>query len=284
MTAQSPPLVDLPGPVCRIGIWDSGVGGLSVLRHCQALLPRAGFHYYADRAHAPYGIRDAGLVRERARVIAGLLEHELGCDALVIACNTATALAAEAVRAVARVPVVALEPGVKPAEALTRSGAVAVLATEHTLASRRFALLVERHAARLRVLPAPAPGLVERIEAGELDGPAVRACLHAALAPALAAGADVIILGCTHYPWVAGAVRAVAGEGVALVDTGPAIARHLRHRLEAAGVHRAPALADEACGHRFWCSGPPAALPETIRLALGLPEVTRFETPPCQRP
>lgn len=280
MTTHLLPPVATPGPVCRVGIWDSGVGGLSVLRHCLGLLPHAGFHYYADRAHAPYAARDAGFVRQRARAIAGLLENELGCDALVIACNTATALAAEEVRAVARVPVVALEPGVKPAEALSRSGAVAVLATEHTLASPRFALLVARHAPRLRVLPAPAPGLVACIEDGELDGPRVRACLQEALGPALEAGADVIILGCTHYPWVVDAVRAVAGDEVALVDTGPAVARHLRHRLELADVHRPPVLADAGSGSRFWCSGPPCALPEAIRLALGLPEPIRFETFP----
>jgi len=280
VTTLSPPSVPTPGAVCRIGIWDSGVGGLSVLRHCRALLPQASFHYYADRAYAPYGTRDAAFVRERARAIAGLLERDLGCDALVIACNTATALAAEEVRAQARVPVVALEPGVKPAEALTRSGAVAVLATEHTLASPRFAHLVARHAASLRVLPAPVLGLVECIEAGEFDGPTVRACLGAALGPALAAGADVIILGCTHFPWVADAVRAVAGEGVALVDTGPAVARHLRHRLELASSERVPGLVDLPSGPRFWSSGPPSALPEPIRIALGLPVTTRFETCP----
>jgi glutamate racemase len=268
--------------VCRIGIWDSGVGGLSVLRHCRALMPRAAFHYFADRAHAPYGARDAASVRARARAIAALLEQDLGCDALVIACNTATALAAEEVRGSARVPVVALEPGVKPALALTRSGAVAVLATAHTLASPRFAHLVERHAGHLRVLPAPAPGLVELIESGDFDGPAVRACLDAALGPALVAGADVIILGCTHYPWVAEAVRAVAGPAIPLVDTGPAVARHLRHRLTLAGVHRRPQMVDGASGQHFWCSGPPSALPGPIRLALGLPETTRFETWPSE--
>jgi glutamate racemase len=283
-----PPLNPDHGPVCRIGIWDSGVGGLSVLRHCREQLPRASFHYFADRAFAPYGSQEPSLIVERSLAIAAHLEGALGCDALVMACNTATALAAEAVRASARVPVIALEPGVKPAEALTRSGKVAVLATPHTLSSHRFAALVARHAPGLEVLAAPAPGLVDLIEQGEFDGPDVQRCLERALEPVLAAGADVIILGCTHYPWVDNVVRRVAGNPIPLIDTGPAVARHLRQRLQSERPSATAAPTAMSGRLRFWCSGSVYALPEPIRLALGLPPATRFEscttggTPTCK--
>lgn len=222
MTQQSP-----------IAVFDSGLGGLTVLRTLRDRLPREDFLYFADTRFLPYGERPESFLKERGVVIADALATR-GAKALVIACNTATAAAAEAIRGATRLPVVALEPGVKPAAVLTRSGVIGVLATTRTLASARFERLVGNHANHVRVVAQACPGLAEAIETEGPESPRVAALLDAFVAPLAAAGADVVVLGCTHYPWVSAGIAARLAPGTAILDTGDAVARQLE-RLLAAG-------------------------------------------------
>lgn len=218
-----------------VAVFDSGLGGLTVLRALRARLPHEDFFYFADTRYLPYGDRPESFLRERGVTIAEALVRR-GAKALVIACNTATAAAAEAIRAAVRLPVVALEPGVKPAAASSRSGTIGVMATTRTLASERFRHLVGNHAGSARVIAQACPGLAETIEREGPAGPSVSALLDAYVAPLAAAGADVVVLGCTHYPWVAGDIERRMPAGVALVDTGEAVARQLERLLHAGSL------------------------------------------------
>ena len=230
-----------------IGVFDSGVGGLSVLRHIRAQLPNEHLMYFADSGHAPYGDKTEQFVVERAlAVTAFLLEH--GAKALVVACNTATVAAIKAVRArYPDLPVVGVEPGLKPAVAATRNGKVGVLATARTLKGEKFLQLREQISAagKTEFLLQPAVGLVDLIELGDLEAPAIGAMLERYIAPLLDQGADTLVLGCTHYPFVKAGIERVlrdhARAEVALIDTGDAVARQLVRLLEAAGLLRAPA-------------------------------------------
>lgn len=222
-----------------IGIFDSGIGGLSVLRHIHAALPREQLLYFADSGYAPYGDKTEAQIVERSLAIAAfLLEQRV--KALVVACNTATAAAIQAIRT--RWPqllVVGIEPGLKPAAQLTRSRTVGVLATRSTLASQRFALLQAQMEAQyqVRYLPQACVGLVDLIEKGELHSPATVQLLERYLAPLLEQGADTLVLGCTHYPFVRPAIesvcRSLVGETPDIIDTGQAVTRQLQRLLEA---------------------------------------------------
>lgn len=218
-----------------IAVFDSGLGGLTVLRALRGRLPREDFFYFADTRFLPYGDKPEVFLKERGVLIAEAIARR-GAKALVIACNTATAAAAEAIRAATQLPVVALEPGVKPAAALTRTGVVGVLATTRTLASERFQRLVGNHANHVRVIAQACPGLAEAIEAEGAGGPAVAGLLDAYVAPLAAAGADVVVLGCTHYPWVADAIARRMPAGTRLLDTGEPVARQLERLLLAADL------------------------------------------------
>jgi glutamate racemase len=226
------PSPDLSGP---IGVFDSGVGGLSVLRHIRARLPREDLLFLADSGNAPYGDRSPAWIRARSIQLSEWLVCQ-GAKAIVVACNTATAAATSALRAQLALPVIAMEPAVKPATAATRSGVVGVLATTGTLESARFAALLDRFAAGIEVVAQPCTGLVEVIERGELDAPATRAMVTRFVTPLLARGADTIVLGCTHYPFVREVIAAVAGPGVTIVETGAAVARQVERRLAEAGL------------------------------------------------
>jgi glutamate racemase len=217
-----------------IAVFDSGLGGLTVLRALRQQLPQEDFLYFADTRFLPYGDKPEVFLKERGVRIAHALAAR-GAKALVIACNTATAAAAEAIRAATHLPVVALEPGVKPAAALTRSGVVGVLATTRTLDSARFQRLVGEHAPHVTVVAQACPGLAEAIEQAGPASPAVATLLAAYLEGFERAGADVVVLGCTHYPWVAAAITARL-PGIHLLDTGEAVARQLERRLAAAGL------------------------------------------------
>lgn len=233
-----------------IGVFDSGVGGLSVLRHLREGLPAEDFLYVADSGYAPYGPRPAAQIAARAAAIGDFLLAR-GVKALVVACNTATAAAVTELRARYTIPVVAMEPGVKPAVAATRRNVVGVLATAGTLESARFYALVNRYAGAVQMLTQPCHGLVERIEAGHFDDAGTRALLERYLEPLLARGADVIVLGCTHYPFLRAMIEELAGPGVTIVDTGPAVARELKRRLEAQQLLRRDGIGAE----QFWTSG-----------------------------
>lgn len=255
-----------------IGVFDSGVGGVSVLREIRRALPAEDLIYLADSAYTPYGDRPAAVITDRSIAMVTLLERE-GVKAVVVACNTATGIAVEALRARFTMPIIAIEPAVKPAAARTRSGVVGVLATTQTLASERFSKLVETHAAGVRVVTQPSPGLVERVESGELTAPATRTMVEQYVKPLLEHGADTIVLGCTHYPFLSELIQDVAGPAVTVIDPAVAVARELRRRLDAAGV-LAP---DTRVGtERFWTTGPPAQSEAVIAQLWGRPiEITR---------
>ncbi len=216
-----------------IGVFDSGVGGLSVLHHIRAALPEADLIYVADSAHVPYGDKSPAYIEARAMKLARFLLDQ-GAEAIVIACNTATAAAALPLRKrYARIPIIGMEPAVKPAVAATKSGVVGVLATVGTLESARFAALLERYAGRVKIVTQGCPGLVELVERGDLHSLEARRLVERYTAPLAAAGADTLILGCTHYPFLAPLIREVAGTEIALIDTGEAVARELRRRIAA---------------------------------------------------
>lgn len=218
-----------------IAVFDSGLGGLTVLRALRERLPHEDYFYFADTRFLPYGDKPEAFLKERGTLIAGAIARR-GAKALVIACNTATAAAAEAIRAATDLPVVALEPGVKPAAQLTKSGVVGVLATTRTLQSERFQRLVGNHANHVQVVARACPGLADAIEVDGADSPRVDGLLDAYVAPLVAAGADVVVLGCTHYPWVAAGIARRMPAGTVLLDTGEAVARQTERVLAAGGL------------------------------------------------
>jgi glutamate racemase len=235
-----------------IGIFDSGVGGLSILRHVRALLPHEHLVYVADSGFAPYGGKPEAVVAERSLSIARFLAGQ-GAKAIVVACNTATGAAVKLLReALPDLPIVGVEPGLKPAAAATHSGKVGVLATERTLASDKFLHLRDQivESTGTRFLLQPCRGLVDQIELGDLGAPAIVEMLRGYVTPLLDAGADTLVLGCTHYPLVQASIERVIAEhgvrGVTLVDTGEAVARQVARLLDAGGLlraHDAPAPA-----------------------------------------
>ncbi len=215
-----------------IGIFDSGVGGLSVLHHIRAALPDADLIYVADSGHVPYGDKSPAYIEARSLRLTQFLVSR-GVEAIVIACNTATAAAAHALRVKFNtLPIIGMEPAVKPAVAATKSGVVGVLATVGTLESARFAALLEKYAGNVKIVTQGCPGLVEVVERGDLRSIETRRLIERYTAPLLKENADTLILGCTHYPFLAPLIRAVVGDGIALVDTGAAVARELKRRVE----------------------------------------------------
>ncbi len=215
-----------------IGVFDSGVGGLSVLHHIRQTLPNERLIYVADSGHVPYGDKSPAYIEKRSHALARFLVSQ-GADAIVIACNTATAAAVSSLRSQFSIPIVGMEPAVKPAVAATRSGVVGVLATIGTLESARFAALLEKYAGTVEIVTQGCPGLVEQVELGELHSARTRELVARYTAPLIARGADTLILGCTHYPFLAPLIREMVGDGIALVDTGAAVARQLQRRIEA---------------------------------------------------
>ena len=229
-----------------IGVFDSGVGGLSVLKHIRARLPRQRLLYVADSGHVPYGGKTADYIRERSLKLTQFL-LEQGAPVVVVACNTATAAAAATLRERFTIPIVAMEPAVKPAVAATRSGVVGVLATVGTLESAKFAALLEQYAGDVEIVTQACPGLVEQVEAGELDSPATRALLTRYTEPLLTRGADTLVLGCTHYAFLRPLLAELVGPKVTLIDTGEAVARQLVRRLPPEIVAASAAPAEQ-----FW--------------------------------
>ena len=224
--APAPASSNSSASVPCIGVFDSGVGGLSVLRELRRALPGHRLHYVADSGHAPYGERDDAHVIERSmRVVSHLVEH--GARAIVIACNTATAVAARRLRAAwPQLPFIGVEPGIKPALALTRSGRIGVMATAATLSSDKFQRLVDTHGAGQFFHLQACVGLAAAIERGALDAPELLALVESHCQPLRQADVDTVVLGCTHYPFVQAAIQASLGHHVHIVDTAAAVARH----------------------------------------------------------
>lgn len=217
-----------------IGIFDSGIGGLSVLRHVHTLLPDESLLYFADSGFAPYGEKPEAVIVERAVSIAAFLLTQ-NIKALVVACNTATAAAIAGLRSrYPDLPVVGVEPGLKPAASLTHSGTIGVLATASTLASEKFLKLQSQVAqdARVTFLLQACNGLAHQIEKGELSSRETQQLVERYVTPLLAQQADTLVLGCTHYPFVEQLIRDVAGPEVKIVDTGEPVARQLHRLLE----------------------------------------------------
>ncbi|MGH7457476.1 MAG: glutamate racemase [Longimicrobiaceae bacterium] len=210
-----------------IGLFDSGLGGLSVAREAQRLLPAERLLYVGDTAHCPYGGRPAAEILARSLAISRYLVSR-GAKLVVVACNAASGASLEQLRVKLTVPVVGMEPAVKPAAAATRNGRVGVMATEATIGSDRFARLMREYAAGVQVVSQPCPGLVELVEAGEVGGEGTDVWLRETLEPLKRAGVDTVVLGCTHYPFLLGAIGRVMGEGVVLIETGGAVARQTR--------------------------------------------------------
>lgn len=219
-----------------IAVFDSGVGGISVLRHLLKQLPGERFVYFGDSANAPYGSRPTEEVRALTLAAVEKLLAEYPLKALVIACNTATAAAVKDVRAThPELIVVGIEPALKVAADHFPGGRVGVLATEVTLREEKFDTLLHRFDENVTIYKIPAPGLVELVEKGKVDTPQTEALLKKVLKPYLGR-LDAVVLGCTHYPFVKNAIRRVLGEAVVLLDGGEGTARETRRRLELAGL------------------------------------------------
>lgn len=213
-----------------IGVMDSGVGGISVLKHIHALLPHEHLVYFADSAHAPYGNKSPEEIKERCFAVADFLIAQQ-VKALVVACNTATAAAITEMRAKYNLPIIGMEPAVKPAAAASKNGVVGVLATVGTLKSAQFAALLESYGQHVKVVTQGCIGLVECIERGELNTENTKALLKEYCAPLLAAGADTVVLGCTHYPFVKHVIQDIVGDKICLIDTGAAVAKQVQYKL-----------------------------------------------------
>ena len=267
MTASSTGAVALHDQ--PIGVFDSGVGGLSVFRRIRTDLPHEALLYVADSGHAPYGNKPAEFIARRAFAITEFL-LEQSAKAVVVACNTATAAAIAHLRAHFGVPIIGIEPALKPAVAETRSGVIGILATSNTVRSDKFANLLDQHGHRARVMVQPCPGLADCVEHGELSGPHLRALLERYLQPLLAQGADTLVLGCTHYPFLIPLIQRLAGPEVVIIDPSPAVARQLRRRLETAEL-----LADSRAfgAERYFTSGIPERTSQLVSRLLGHPVV-----------
>lgn len=217
-----------------IGVFDSGVGGLSVLRDIRRELWNEDLIYVADSIHAPYGDKSVEFIEARSLSIAEFLVGQ-PVKALVVACNTATAAAVRSLRSRFKLPIIAMEPAIKPAVAQTKTGVVGVLATRGTLGSESFSNLVCRYGSNVDIRVQACPGLVEQVEEGDLSGEKTRELLSGYVQPLLERNADIIVLGCTHYPFLAPLIQSLAGPGVAVIDPGVAVARELRRRLNVIG-------------------------------------------------
>ncbi len=256
-------LNNVSGP---IGIFDSGVGGLSVLRAVREILPSESLIYLADQAHVPYGPRSLEQVRAFSE---GITRYLLAQDAklVVVACNTASAAALHHLRQVfPQVPFVGMEPAVKPAAERTQSGVVGVLATPATFQGELFASVVERFANGVTVLQDTCPGLVMEIDAGHFDTPKVRAILERALKPMLAQGIDTVVLGCTHFPFVIPTIESIVGPGVRVIDPAPAIARQVERLLESNGLCSPEKKSNLV---RYLTTGDPEQMAELIHRMIG---------------
>lgn len=213
-----------------IAVFDSGVGGISVLKHIHALLPSEHLIYFADSKYAPYGNKSPAEIQARCFEIADFLIAQ-NAKVLVVACNTATAAAVDALRDRYRLPIIGMEPAVKPAAEASKNGIIGVLATVGTLKSAQFAALLESYGRNVKVVTQACIGLVECIERGDLDSVATFKLLQQYCQPLLEQGADTIVLGCTHYPFVKPMIEKIVGADVVLIDTGAAVANQLKQRL-----------------------------------------------------
>lgn len=249
-----------------IGVFDSGVGGLSVLRAILDILPNENLLYLADQVHVPYGSRPLEEVRTFSEGITRFL-LEQGADVVVVACNTASAAALRHLRQTfPAVPFVGMEPAVKPAAEQTQTGVVGVLATPATFQGELYASVVERFGGNVRLLQETCPGLVTEIERGNLDGRETKEILKRAIEPMLASRIDTIVLGCTHYPFIIPLIEDLAGESVRVIDPAPAVARQTARLLEA--VDACQTLAGKP-GRRMYTTGDERVFRRQLQALIG---------------
>ncbi len=222
--------------MATIGIFDSGSGGLSVYRELVKVLPQERYLYFSDNAHCPYGEKTPEYIQDRGRAITDILLG-MGADIIVVACNTATAAAIATLRAeYPHVPFVGMEPAVKPAALGTQTGVIGVLATAGTLKGSKYLNTRGQYEDNVTIVEHVGQGFVELVENGILDGPEAESTVRASLQPLLNVGADTIVLGCTHYPFLRPVIERLAGPGVQVIDPAPAVARQTLRVLQEHGV------------------------------------------------
>lgn len=252
-----------------IGIFDSGVGGLSVFKEIRKLLPEQSYVYYSDNAHCPYGEKSREYIIDRARKITEFLLGK-GCEIIVVACNTATAAAIATLREEYPVKFIGMEPAIKPAAKATQTGVVGVLATAGTLKATKYIDTRAKWAQGVTIVEHIGQGFVELVEKGILNGPDAESTVSASLKPLLDAGADTIVLGCTHYPFLAETISKVAselypGRRVTVIDPAPAVARHLVEVMQEEGIKEA---SEQGFSIELHASGDPETLHNTYSNAL----------------
>lgn len=247
--------------MAKIGVFDSGSGGLSVLKEILRLLPGESYIYYSDNAHCPYGDKSQEYIQDRARQIVDMMIAK-GVQVVVVACNTATAAAVSMLRSSYSIPFVGMEPAVKPAALGTTSGVIGVLATAGTLKASKYLNTRDAYQGDARVVEHVGEGFVELVESADLSSPHAEQVVRASLQPLLDAGADTIVLGCTHYPFLRPLMESVAGPSVKFIDPAPAVARRLLSVIEQNNIGL-------ACGEpdiELMSSGPADTLQRIFRL------------------
>lgn len=225
-----------------IGIFDSGIGGLSVFREIRKVLPEQSYIYYSDSAHCPYGEKSQEYIIDRAREITRFLLNK-GAEIIVVACNTATAAAIATLRQEFPVKFIGMEPAIKPAASQTKTGVVGVLATAGTLKADKYQSTRERWGDDVQIVEQVGKGFVELVEKGMTEGREAEETVGVCIEPLLDAGADTIVLGCTHYPFLSKTIskvaeRLVPGRAVTIIDPAPAVARHLMEVMDEEGINK----------------------------------------------
>jgi glutamate racemase len=215
-----------------IGIFDSGVGGISVMSHIQCLLPNESLAYLADSLNAPYGIKSNDFITERSKAAINFLIKEQSAKLIVMACNTATASSINNLRQVFQVPIIGMEPAIKPATQATICKKVGVLATNGTLGSTKFSALLESYSGNIDFYTQPCPGLVELIEEGNINSSSTKNLIQKYLNPLIERKVDTIVLGCTHYIFIKEIIEDILGPKVKIIDTGIAVAKQVKGELQ----------------------------------------------------
>ncbi|HLO28733.1 MAG TPA: glutamate racemase [Anaerolineales bacterium] len=256
----------MPSQTSPIGIFDSGVGGISVLRAIREQMPEEPVIYFGDQGHVPYGSRSMEQIQEFSEAITRFL-LEQGAKIIVVACNTASAAALKYLRAkFPDVQFVGMEPAVKPAAERTQTGRVGVLATPATFQGALYASVVERFANGVELFQDTCPGLVQQIEQGRLDSEETHRILEEALFPMLEKNIDTVVLGCTHYPFVIPLIQRIVGQKVRVIDPAPAVAKQTGRLLEAKGMRSKSGSNGEV---KFYTSGDPEDLKSLLPVLLG---------------
>ena len=251
-----------------IGIFDSGSGGLSVLKEIIKILPRERYVYYSDNAFCPYGEKSAAEILSRSRIITGYLLSR-GADIIVVACNTATAAAISGLRnEYSPLNFIGMEPAVKPAALSSGTGVIGVLATAGTLKGSKYLGTKGRYEGNVKIVENVGQGFVELVEKGVLDGPEAEETVSRSLRPLLDAGADRIVLGCTHYPFLMDVIRRIAGPGVEVIDPAPAVARHLLDVMRENGLEKKDARGEDP-DIELVCSGDCTTAESILSMILG---------------